>query len=85
MTMCKRVGDLETSMIFWPWPGLAMASLWPARGQDGVVPFPQRQTGESVAVFAQINLIWPLSFFHKIDLIVRFRLAGVRIRGHEED
>jgi hypothetical protein len=39
---------------------------------------------EGVGV-TQMNLIWQLSFFHKIDLIVRFRLPGVRIRGHEED
>jgi hypothetical protein len=36
------------------------------------------------AGLVQLNSIWPLSLFHKIDLIVRFRLAGVRIRGHEE-
>ena len=87
MTMSRRVGDSETFDDFRPWPGLLMASLWPAS-----VPFPRQPTGEVARVFAamakfelaQIDLPWQRGFFHKIDLIVRFRLAGVRIRGHEE-
>jgi hypothetical protein len=41
-------------------------------------------TGIARLELTQINLLWPPSFIHKIDLIVRFRFAGVRIRGHKE-
>jgi hypothetical protein len=71
--------------------GLAFQALRSQRRPG--VPFPPRQKGGIVAFFAgmegvgvtQMNLIWQLSFFHKIDLRVRFPLPRVRIRGHEED
>jgi hypothetical protein len=69
-----------------------MASPWLARAEYEWFPFRASQQGGIVAAFAvmerlertQINLLRQRGFFHKIDLIVRFRLAGVRIRGHEE-
>jgi hypothetical protein len=92
MTMSKLVGDLKTFDDFLAIAGPSYGFVLAGSRPRCAVPSPRRQTGGSVAVFvgrdrlgqAQINLIWPLSFFHKIDLIVRFRLAGVRIRGHEE-
>jgi hypothetical protein len=92
MAMSKRVGDSEILddflAIAGPSQGFAPVGSRPGR----VVPFPcpanRRKRRRFLPVgrlgLTQINLIWPLGFFHKIDLIVRFRLAGVRIRGHEE-
>jgi hypothetical protein len=73
-----------------------LAFLWLRFGSLGggrrAVPFPRRQTAGIFAIFAgterlelaQISLLCRLGFSHKIDLIVRFRLHGVRIRGAEE-
>jgi hypothetical protein len=91
MSLLKQGNDLETSDAFWtsgasPWP----RSGWrAAKACRSIARGKQEESSPFLSVWrrpqpTQINLPWPLSFFHKIDLMVRFRFAGVRIRGHEE-